>query len=136
MGGADFVPGTDEHKPLNPNLDPEVGSPWAEPEGPCQNTTAHNGACKDYPYALLFILNNVVLVSLLAINYDAAYFKAAPVAPGATTTDTVDGTTLYTCIGVSLGCGLGLSFGWILALQTCPRTLIQVGLGFAVAMPA
>lgn len=77
------------------------------------------------------MLNNVILLGLLAGTYDASYFKST-----GTTTGTADPNEAVTGVVVAaVLTGIVLCIGWIAALQTCPATLIQAGLAFGVAAP-
>jgi len=90
------------------------------------------GEYKDVPYAGLFILNNIILVGLLAGTYDEAYFKS----PTTTTSGTADpNSAMASVVAAAVVTGIILCIGWIAALQTCPSTLIQAGLAFGVFAP-
>merc|ERR1711871_142878 len=122
-----------ESQPLNPG---QYSKPGGDP-GASSNSgssiipTSHSGGYKDWPYALLFVINNVILLGLLAGTYDASYFKST-----GTTTGTADPNEAVTGVVVAAALtGIVLCIGWIAALQTCPATLIQAGLAFGVAAP-
>lgn len=100
-------------------------------------SSASTSNCMDWPYALLFLGNTGFLCVLLASHYDASYFTTAPAANSAAAdaAKTANPDAIW-AVGLALGMGVLFSMLWMAALQTCPRTLIQAGLLFAIAMPA
>jgi len=88
------------------------------------------GACKDAPYAILFIVNTFVLIGLLGANYRKDYFTTSA-SPGSNTDD-----SSFWALGLSVVFGVVLALCWLLALRTCPETLVQLGMIYAIVMPA
>lgn len=95
--------------------------------------TCHAGDYKDWPYAVLFVLNTIILLGLLGAFYDEQYFDLRKTT-GAEASTTGD-ESVWLPLGVAFGTGILLSIGWLMALRACPKVLVQAGIAFAVAMP-
>merc|ERR1711871_998798 len=98
-------------------------------------STASTPNCMDWPYALLFLANTGLLCVLLATHYDPSYFGKTATTTNASASPTMNPNAVW-AVGLALGMGILFSLLWVAALQTCPRTLIQAGLVFAIVMPA
>jgi hypothetical protein len=126
-------------------------SPWKD-----YGSYSH-GACRDVPYAIAFIINVLVLCGLCAIYYDADYFKKSDSKSNKSSAHLADNSSflplsvvnseratfetglfrpdLQILLFQALGIGMALALAWLIALQYCARTLIQISLGLAVILP-
>jgi hypothetical protein len=98
---------------------------------------------KDYPYAVLFVLNIFFLVCCLVTNYDESFFSITSPgaeseiycnAAGICSTTLVQDASYYT-IFMAIGSGIVLSLVWIVLLQFLPTMMVNVGMAFAVVLP-